>query len=121
MKTVKLLLRENVKDLGKCGDVVQVAAGFARNYLVPQRIAVVASDDNIKLMARRREKLDIQVHSLPSARTPVHAPGHRPRLPSSASFFEGSTSVSSPRLNQPQAVAKQRCVFDVSLHTRLSG
>ena len=58
MKTVKLLLRENVKDLGKCGDVVQVAAGYSRNYLVPQRIAVVASADNIKLMARRREKLD---------------------------------------------------------------
>ncbi len=60
MKTVKLLLRENVKDLGKCGDVVKVAAGYARNYLVPQRIAVVASEDNIKLMARRREKLDAQ-------------------------------------------------------------
>lgn len=58
MKTVQVLLRDNVKDLGKCGDVVKVAAGYARNYLLPQRIAVEASEENVRLMQRRRIRLD---------------------------------------------------------------
>ena len=58
MKTVRVLLRENVTDLGRCGDVVKVAAGYARNYLVPRRIAVEATEENIRLMRRRGERLD---------------------------------------------------------------
>ncbi len=59
MRTVQVLLRDDVDNLGRCGDVVKVAAGYARNYLLPKRVAVQATADNIKMMARRRARLDI--------------------------------------------------------------
>jgi len=58
VKNVELLLRENVNDLGRCGDVVRVRAGYARNYLLPNKLAVAATEDNKRLMLRRRAQLD---------------------------------------------------------------
>jgi large subunit ribosomal protein L9 len=58
VRNVELLLRENVVDLGRCGDVVRVRAGFARNYLLPRKLAVAATEDNKRLMLRRRGQLD---------------------------------------------------------------
>lgn len=60
MRDTEVLLREHVKGLGKCGDVVRVAPGFARNYLIPQRIAIQATEENKKAMMRRRERLDVE-------------------------------------------------------------
>lgn len=57
---VEVLLREHVQHLGKCGDVVNVSAGYARNYLFPRNLAAVANDDNKKQMTRRRAKLDAE-------------------------------------------------------------
>jgi len=57
MKNVKVLLRENVPNLGSVGDVVRVAPGFARNYLVPGRMAVEATAENVKMMERRGKRL----------------------------------------------------------------
>ena len=60
MKNVEVLLRDYVENLGRCGDVVQVAAGYARNYLLPSKLAVPATEDNKKLMERRRVRLDAE-------------------------------------------------------------
>ena len=60
MKNVEVLLRENIRDLGRCGDVVRVRPGYARNYLIPKRLAVAASEDNKRLMLRRRTRLDAE-------------------------------------------------------------
>ncbi|MDG1500179.1 MAG: 50S ribosomal protein L9 [Planctomycetota bacterium] len=57
-KTVTLLLREDIENLGNCGDVVTVAAGYARNYLLPRHYAEAASAENVKMIARRRERFD---------------------------------------------------------------
>jgi large subunit ribosomal protein L9 len=57
-RNVEVLLRENVKDLGRCGDVVKVSPGFARNFLYPRKIAMEATAENKKAMARRRLVLD---------------------------------------------------------------
>jgi large subunit ribosomal protein L9 len=59
-KNVEVLLREHVKDLGRCGDVVKVSPGFARNFLVPRGIAMQATEENKKAMSRRRLVLDAQ-------------------------------------------------------------
>ncbi|MCK6447032.1 MAG: 50S ribosomal protein L9 [Planctomycetes bacterium] len=59
-KKVEVLLREHVQHLGKCGDVVNVAPGYARNFLFPRRLATIANDDNKKQMSRRRAKLDAE-------------------------------------------------------------
>ena len=59
MKTrVEVLLREHVVNLGRCGDVVQVAPGYARNYLLPRKLAIQATEDNKRAMLRRRSQLD---------------------------------------------------------------
>jgi len=54
MRNVQVLLRENVADLGMIGDVVPVAPGYARNYLLPKKIAIAATPENVKMMERRR-------------------------------------------------------------------
>ena len=61
MKTkVEVLLRENIATLGRCGDLVKVAPGYARNYLLPRKLAVEANADNKKAMLRRRGRLDVE-------------------------------------------------------------
>lgn len=45
---MEVLLRESVRNLGGRGDVVKVKPGFARNYLLPKRIAVTVTPGNIK-------------------------------------------------------------------------
>jgi large subunit ribosomal protein L9 len=53
---MKVLLCEDVKELGWLGDVVEVNDGYARNYLLPQGIAKKASASNIKSIAKEKEK-----------------------------------------------------------------
>jgi large subunit ribosomal protein L9 len=57
---VEVLLRDHVKSLGRCGDVVRVPLGYARNYLLPRRIAIEANEDNKRAMIRRRAVLDAE-------------------------------------------------------------
>jgi large subunit ribosomal protein L9 len=57
---VEVLLRENLKDLGRCGDVVSVAPGYARNYLLPRRLAIQANEENKRAMMNRRARLDAE-------------------------------------------------------------
>ncbi|MHB8880072.1 MAG: 50S ribosomal protein L9 [Thermodesulfovibrionales bacterium] len=45
---MKVFLKEDVRNLGRIGDVVNVAEGYARNYLLPQKFAVEANTRNIK-------------------------------------------------------------------------
>ncbi len=52
---MELILRKDVQDLGKVGDRVKVAKGFARNYLIPQGLAVLASEKMV--MAIQREQV----------------------------------------------------------------
>jgi large subunit ribosomal protein L9 len=59
---VQLILSEDVPNLGRPGDVVKVRAGYARNYLLPRRLAVEANSRNLcafehqKAMAMRRRE-----------------------------------------------------------------
>ncbi|MFQ5414732.1 MAG: 50S ribosomal protein L9 [Phycisphaerae bacterium] len=52
---MKLLLRKNVRKLGIVGDVVHVASGYARNYLIPQGLAVSPTRGNMRALAKARE------------------------------------------------------------------
>jgi large subunit ribosomal protein L9 len=51
---MKVLLCEDVKKLGWLGDVVEVNDGYARNYLLPQGLARVATDANIRAIAEKK-------------------------------------------------------------------
>jgi large subunit ribosomal protein L9 len=55
-KRVQLVLIKDVSKLGKIGDLVEVAPGYARNYLVPQSLAARATPGILKQVERRREK-----------------------------------------------------------------
>ncbi|MEM9373469.1 MAG: 50S ribosomal protein L9 [Planctomycetota bacterium] len=61
---VKLLLTENVDNLGIVGDVVRVRTGYARNYLLPFDLATTPSDELIKDLADKRAEAEKQVAAL---------------------------------------------------------
>lgn len=52
---MEVILLENVPSLGKAGDIVQVAIGFGRNFLIPKKLAMEATPQNIRLWEQRRE------------------------------------------------------------------
>lgn len=52
----KLLLIEDVEDLGRSGDIVSVRPGFARNFLLPRGFAVVADKGALRMQARLQEE-----------------------------------------------------------------
>jgi large subunit ribosomal protein L9 len=52
---MELILREDIEKLGQRGEVVNVAPGYARNFLLPKRLAVVANASNKKIVDQERE------------------------------------------------------------------
>jgi large subunit ribosomal protein L9 len=57
---MKIILRETIEALGTVGDEVTVAKGYARNYLIPQNKAVLATPGNRKLVQKDKKKLEIK-------------------------------------------------------------
>ena len=51
---MKIILKQDVEKLGKEGDIVRVAAGYGRNYLIPKKIAVEATPGNVKITEIQR-------------------------------------------------------------------
>ncbi|RME88741.1 MAG: 50S ribosomal protein L9 [Planctomycetota bacterium] len=51
---MKVILNKDIKNLGKVGEAVQVKDGFARNYLFPRKLAVKATEKNVKQMEHLR-------------------------------------------------------------------
>jgi large subunit ribosomal protein L9 len=52
---MEIILREDVEKVGSRGQVVKVAAGFARNFLLPRRLAVPATEANKKIVEQERQ------------------------------------------------------------------
>ena len=57
---MKLILNADVKSLGRKGDIVDVAKGYARNYLIPKKLAIKATSNNLKLAEKLQEKRAMQ-------------------------------------------------------------
>lgn len=57
---MKVLLRQDVAELGVIGDVVEVKTGYARNYLLPQNVAVQPSEANLKRVEQERRDREKQ-------------------------------------------------------------
>ncbi|MGA1979960.1 MAG: 50S ribosomal protein L9 [Sedimentisphaerales bacterium] len=85
---VKVLLCEDVKELGWLGDAVEVSAGYARNYLLPQGLAIVPTEANLRSLAKEaatraeQRKLD------------------RERLKEAAATVEGAEAVVAAKANE---------------------
>lgn len=54
-KRIQLVLSKDISKLGRAGDLVEVAPGYARNYLLPQKLAVHTTPGILKQVERRRE------------------------------------------------------------------
>lgn len=57
---MEVILRQDVDELGLEGDVVSVAKGYARNYLIPQSMALEASEHNRKALEMQRKKIELK-------------------------------------------------------------
>ena len=58
---MKVILTEMIESLGTVGDEVNVAKGYARNYLIPQKKAILATPNNRKVFERQREQFEQQL------------------------------------------------------------
>ena len=57
---MQIILLQKVQNLGDLGEIVNVKPGFARNYLIPQGKAAMATEDNIKSFEARKAELEAQ-------------------------------------------------------------
>jgi len=55
---MEVILREHVDNLGRRGEIVKVADGYARNYLLPRKLALLATEGNKKQIERERGKFE---------------------------------------------------------------
>ncbi len=58
---MKLILREDVESLGKIGEIVEVAGGYGRNYLLPRGLAVKASSKNLKEQEHQKKLIQARM------------------------------------------------------------
>jgi large subunit ribosomal protein L9 len=57
---MEVILREHVDNLGRRGEIVKVAAGYARNYLLPRKLALLATEGNKKHVERERKIMEVR-------------------------------------------------------------
>jgi large subunit ribosomal protein L9 len=60
IQVMEVILREHVDNLGRRGDVVKVAAGYARNYLLPRRLALAVTEANRRQIERERKIFEVK-------------------------------------------------------------
>ena len=57
---MKVILRQEMDDLGFEGDIVDVAKGYGRNYLIPRGFALEANKQNLKFMETQKKKIEVK-------------------------------------------------------------
>ena len=57
---MQIILREHVDNLGRRGEIIEVANGYARNYLIPQKLALLVTDNSRRQIDREREAAEIK-------------------------------------------------------------
>lgn len=58
--SIEVILKEHVEHLGRRGEIVKVANGYARNYLFPRRLALAVNDENKRQIERERAKAEVR-------------------------------------------------------------
>ncbi len=58
---MKVILRQNVESLGEIGEIVNVKAGYARNYLIPNQLAYVATDGAIRALETEKKQYAVKM------------------------------------------------------------
>jgi len=60
MEKIQVILKEDVPNLGRSGELVSVKPGYGRNYLIPQGLALVATRKNVSQMDHQRKQIETQ-------------------------------------------------------------
>jgi large subunit ribosomal protein L9 len=58
--SIEVILKDHVEHLGRRGEIVKVASGYARNYLFPRKLALAVTDENKRQIERERAKAEAQ-------------------------------------------------------------
>jgi large subunit ribosomal protein L9 len=106
---VKVLLCEDVKKLGWFGDIVEVNEGYARNFLLPQGLARIATDDNIKALAKEK-----------TARAEQRVKEHG-RLAEIAKKVEGAEAVLAAKANEQGILFGSITAGNIAANLRAQG
>jgi len=106
---MKVLLISDVKKLGWLGDVVEVSEGYARNYLLPQRLAVMPTDANLKSIVKKKA-----AHAEKRAM-------ERKRLEAVAKAVDGAEVVISARANELGHLFGSVTEADIAANLRSQG
>ena len=61
---MKVILREDVADIGQAGQTVEVKDGYGRNYLIPRNLAIVASKGNLRSIGEVHKQKDLRERKL---------------------------------------------------------
>ena len=81
--SIEVILKEHVEHLGRRGEIVKVASGYARNFLFPRKLAMAVTSENKKQIERERVKDEAreadEVKARQGAGRPRSRPGHRHR------------------------------------------
>ena len=64
---MKLILREDVYNLGKSGEVVTVKDGYARNYLLPRNLAMLANAANVRQLEHEKQVIELRQQKMKGA------------------------------------------------------
>ncbi len=90
---MKVILSRDVKDLGRSGDVVNVAEGYARNFLLPRKLATVADAGAMANLEKKRKLLDLKGEQIKA-----QAEAIAERLKDARVTIEGKTGAGSTKL-----------------------
>src|SRR5262249_708684 len=65
MEKIQVILKEDVANLGRSGELVSVKPGYGRNYLIPQGLAMIATKKNVAQMEHERKTIELRAQRLP--------------------------------------------------------
>jgi len=106
---MKVLLCEDVKKLGWLGDIVEVSTGYARNYLLPQGLAKIATEANIRALAREKAgRAEQRIHE-------------RKRLEAAAAAVDGAEAVLAAKANEQGVLFGSIGATDIAANLREQG
>ena len=106
---MKVLLSEDVKNLGWLGDVVEVNEGYARNYLLPQGMATIPTEANLKSLEKEKAK---------RAEQRLH---EKERIEKAAAAVEGAEAVVGAKANEQGVLFGSVSAREIALNLREQG
>ena len=117
---MKVILKEDVHNLGQQGDIVEVKAGYARNYLMPQNLAILFTQKQMKSIEENRKlenrKLEMQKDKLLSTLKDIEALNLSVKMKSEEGdkLFGSVTKIDIVKLLQENSIEIDKKYIDLS-------